>query len=292
MNTRKCQLILLLGLTAGLVTVILAPARAATDSELLDLVKAGMLNRYQSIKSFKGSVQQISRTRTPDGELRVEGKIVGAFDGCRVRVSLETTPGQEVKYEGAFDGTDTTEWLKSGLSGEPPVRVYKGLSGLTRSGFSGMLDPRGHGISKVGNNVSNLRVIGRETLNGSECIVVEDDSSTTTDYYVKSKTWVDIENGFTVPRCEVQVISRNTGGVVARQEYVTQIRNYGADTWGPAEYTLTDYGADGLTKKSTTLTYGTDFQINVPISEDSLTLKLASGLEVYDESLDAQYTIP
>jgi len=62
--------------------------------------------------------------------------------------------------------------------------------------------------------------------------------------------------------------------------------------WGPAQFTLTDYGADGLANKMTTLTYGADFQINVPISEDELTLKLPSGVSVYDEVLDATYTVP
>lgn len=55
---------------------------------------------------------------------------------------------------------------------------------------------------------------------------------------------------------------------------------------------MTEYDADGLVKKSTTLIYGKDFQINAPTSRDELTLNIPSGAGVDDEVVDATYTIP
>lgn len=103
---------------------------------------------------------------------------------------------------------------------------------------------------------------------------------------------VDVEHGFTVPRSETEVISRATGKFVSRQEYVTQVRDYGNGMWGPVQFTMTEYDADGLVKKSTTLIYGKDFQINAPTSRDELTLNIPSGAGVDDEVVDATYTIP
>lgn len=91
---------------------------------------------------------------------------------------------------------------------------------------------------------------------------------------------VDVEHGFTVPRSETVVVSRATGKFVSRQEYVTQVRDYGNGMWGPVQFTMTEYYADGVVKKSTTLIHGKDFQINVPISRDELTLNIPSGVGV------------
>lgn len=292
MNDRARTPALLLCVATGLLALVAAPARPDTDPGLLDLAKAGMLDRYQSIKSFRGSVQQVTLMRGSDGERRAEAKVTGAFDGLRLRLSVEGTVGSDVKYEGAFDGANTTEWMKSASAGLYPVRIYGGLKGLTKSAFDTVLDPRGHGIWIVGSGVTGLGVIGKEMLNGSECIVLQDDSSSTADYRVKSKTWVDAEHGFTIPRSETEVISRTTGQVVARQEYVTRIRDYGNGMWGPAQFTMTQYGADGSLTKSTTLTYGPDFQINVSIDGRDLALNVPSGVGVDNEVVGATYTLP
>jgi len=79
------------------------------------------------------------------------------------------------------------------------------------------------------------------------------------------------------------------------QEDVVALKQYGDALWVPAKFTRVVYRPDGTFEKRIIGTYDPDFQINVAISEDDLSLTVPSGMRVYDNregAPDEPYTTP
>ncbi len=79
-------------------------------------------------------------------------------------------------------------------------------------------------------------------------------------------------------------------------ETITELRAYSSGIWGPAKSTKVTYGlgVDGRHGKLSTIiaTYGKDFLINPSIDDDAYKLRVPSGTEIYDPSIDAVYQQP
>jgi hypothetical protein len=214
--------------------------------------------------------------------------LTAAFDGERVRMSGKVHTGPAADFEGAFDGETTTEWL-SASDLDPFASVYDGLDGVTDGMFSLFVDPRGiggfpAGSRDLGTGVSE-RILGREAVDGRDCVVVEFASSIS-----KVRLWVDVERGFAVRKSRLWYVRTIPylglpipGGSVLLREEAVELRPYGEGLWGPAAFTRVDYNPDGTVEKKVYGTYDPGFEINVPISADDLRVTLPSGMMVHDE---------
>jgi len=268
----------------------------------------------------------------PEGLLETETTYKLAFAGEKYRVSEKVTylrndadssvrypvkPGTKILTEAAFDGQKMTMFNPSckrarvgsiGSSVAPAIMWgehmrYKG--GIMVVGSEPTME--GHGVSRIDKFVPSryqtdkgLHVARRESLDGQECIVVEriiersfpDGRKGTSTY----EYWIDPTRGFMIPRIRVW----GEGGPLRERtlllESNTELRQYGDSLWGPAKYThvrykLDDKGGVQLDYRRV-ITYGDDFQLNVPVSDSELALKLPPGTLVHDTDLDETYTSP
>jgi hypothetical protein len=143
-------------------------------------------------------------------------------------------------------------------------------------------------------------VVGREVVNGDECIVVEFvDTRTDADgaeVAYDSRLWINPQRGFTTFKSE----SSARGGVFGEEALLADMemetREYADDLWGISrvqqeQYALDDSGRRYLQLRTIT-TFAADYALNAPVTDDMLTVTLPSGTKVYNELLDASYVVP
>jgi len=74
------------------------------------------------------------------------------------------------------------------------------------------------------------------------------------------------------------------------------LRKYGDNLWGLSEVRHEQYGLDDAGERYLNIrqifTFGKDYRLNPPVTEDMLTVDLPSGTEVFDERIDAGYVVP
>lgn len=142
------------------------------------------------------------------------------------------------------------------------------------------------------------RLIGQKTVNGIDYQQLE---GTTTPVNATgaleglslvSKLCLAPDNGFMWPEVMVLITSPRVGNDVLVQHNTTEPRMYADNLWGPGKHSEKQYSSKGEITMSTSVEYGPDFQLNVPITESELKLTLPSGTEVNDEILDEIYTTP
>jgi beta-lactamase regulating signal transducer with metallopeptidase domain/protocatechuate 3,4-dioxygenase beta subunit len=280
-----------------------SPQAWASDEELLEQVRVGMSHTYNSITSCRGSVHLV-RTRPLDEGAKLLGQrvVTVAFDGKRLRMSGKVLSGDlAANFEGAFDGKSTTEWLET-PGDELAARIYPGRDGVTSGEFSLFVDPRGIGGGGLPgpdpDTGLSREIVGREVLDGRDCIVVEYTfpiPENMAGAYMKVTQWIDVDRGFAVPKSLAWYASGSEADPILLQEQVVELKQYGNELWVPAKFTRVVYRPDGTFEKRIIGTYDPDFQINVPISEDDLRLTLPSGMRVYDNregAPDEPYTTP
>jgi len=281
----------------------MGPQASTSDEELLEQVGVGISHRYNSITSCRGSVHLV-RTRPLDEGAKLLGErvVTVAFDGKRLRMSGKVLSGDlAANFEGAFDRESTTEWLDM-PGDELAARIYPGLDGVTSGEFSLFVDPRAIGGGRFPgpdpDTGLSREIVEREVLDGRDCIVVEHTfpiPENTAGACMKVTQWVDVDRGFAVPKSLAWYASGSEADPILLQEDVVALKQYGDALWVPATFTRVVYRPDGTFEKRIIGTYGPDFQINVPISEDDLRLTLPSGMRVYDNregAPDEPYTTP
>jgi len=269
------------------VTVLLAGTASASDEELLEQVRVGMYHRYTSVTTCKGSVHLVMTRPMEGGERLFAVRVVTAtFDGQRLRMSGKVTWGQADNFEGAFDGEKTTEWVGECMSA--PL-VYDGLDGISDGEFSLFVDPRrigGWAVTSLDPRPeASANIVGREAVDGNDCVVLEYTSDViegTDGGRSRVRYWVDAERGFSVPKLLASWIPGDEAEPVLLRDQVVELRQYGDEVWGPATFIRVDYRPDGTVEKKVYGTYDPGFEINVPISEDDLTLRLPAGMAVRD----------
>ena len=278
--------VLLTGLLS--LTPLLPGMASASDEELLKLLRLGMYYRFTTITSCKGSVHLVESR--PVSESAVEKKDVSekvltvAFAGNRLRMSGKAISGGAVNYQGAFDGEKTTEVIEDSIDGGPTARITDGPTGFASGDFSVFVDPRsigGYPLQSLGPDTDgSMSIVGREVLDGDECIILEviGDAPGPSGGYVKGRVWVDLDKGCAVPKHFWWSVPASEGAPAPIRQEVVELKKYGDALWGPARYTRVDYKPDGTVEKKVIGTYDPEFKINVPISEDDLKLTLPPGL--------------
>lgn len=279
--------VLLTGLLA--LTALLPGMASESDEELLWRVKVGMFRRFTSIGTCKGSVHLVATRPVSEGATQekpfFERVQTVAFDGNRLRVSSEVISGDALSYQGAFDGEKTAELTDDATGAGPTARITDGLEGFTRGDFAIFVDPRSIGglpWKNLGPDTGgSVTLVGREALNGDNCVILEITSNPldeTDGAYTRTKVWVDLDKGFTVPKSYLWYVPSGEHAPILMREEVVELKDYGDGIWGPARYTRLVYEPDGTVEKRVTGTYDPEFKINVPISEADLRLTLPPEL--------------
>lgn len=309
-----------------------------TNQDKLPILIQGCANAVSSLEHGKGKVIVHSTYIGEDGNVtETESENDVTFFGSKFKISAHKTylenepregsdpklllaPGAVRSQQISCDGQRiillkaTEGALVGGVKMKKMDEAVISDAGVGE-GFSAVADIKrdiavvGHGVwdlAKMKNvwrfledyTMSGPRIVGRETLDGDECFVVE--VVYTAENRDDTKTvwlWIDPQKGHTVPLMRMWM----QGGILKEktlyQERTTKIRQYSDGVWGPAEGTFDEYVPNwkkgGVYKHwHCVTTYDPDFRFDLKPSDEDMSLKLPSGTRVFDENLDASYTAP
>ena len=297
---------------------------AENDEDVLAALSEGCANAVSSIRSGSGHAKTYFWTRRGDGGvLETEAENDLKFEGDRFLLrekvkylTVDPVPGKEASEPPPPTMRNTTssydlekvtileqyDTLPARATicdptrgrGRDQLNLYKVFAGILGHGV-GHLVPRPEDLPPSV-QVTSAKIVGRETINGDECIVVDvvmtvhlPDEDTVIQ---TNREWVNIDKGYAI----VRVRSWKEGNVYGVKTLVlessTTVRQYGDGVWGLDTYTLQEYNLEGEVRQNLVITYDPDFKLNVPVSDSELSLTLPSGTKVHDELIDAQYTVP
>lgn len=230
---------------------------------------------------------------------------------------IPVEPGFQEHREVASDGHSITNLVSMGQTGRYMATIGKGKSIPSSSG--GVIKdvfPAGDrnryirnislsGLGLPGNGIIDLigikknfgedsvKVVGREVVDGSTCAVVKMKLRMEKQYY---KLWVDLSRGFIISRFEFYSFNEKTGKQWLAQEMNVDIVEYAPGVWGPSKIVCTsyllDYKKEAYKHNVKTTVFDSDFRVNVPVSEEDLSLIIPDGAGVYDEASDTVFRWP
>jgi hypothetical protein len=215
------------------------------------------------------------------------------------------TPGTVQRQEIAYDGERVTSYeldrKRAEIAGPDSGagRELRTVKLMTLSPGHGVPDLPTQSCSSH-HTRSGPYVVGREVVNGDECIVVESvdtvprSDGTEVKYYFK--VWISPARGFTMCRAEASAQGGPFGEGFLLGHTEIEVRPYGDDLWGvkqvrQEEYRLDESGKSYIMMREIT-TFADDYQLNAPVTEEMLTVQLPSGTRVHNELIDAEYTVP
>ncbi|NIM06668.1 MAG: hypothetical protein GTO55_09470 [Armatimonadetes bacterium] len=292
----------------------------------ISVVLEGCRNAAESVQSGKGQVTVYSRNFSEDGSVsESDATNTVAFSGNKFKTETTSKLLKNVRWTPLPTGTalvapGTVRTEKVAYDGEKAVwylldtnQAFRGdeSTNAGRHAFSNYMHVKvvNYVLMDIG-NFGNIgpgvsreppRIVGREVLNGSECIVVEvldygptKSGGTSQNWF---RFWVDPQKGFTVPQVQVWAQGGPYQEKTLLVDLEADVRQYTDSLWGPAKVTMSGYAMGRETgeyykRYEIVTTYASDLQINVPISEEELTLTLPSGTKVTDELLEETYTVP
>jgi len=214
-------------------------------------------------------------------------------------------PGTVHKQDLAYDGEKVTSY--------EPDRQRAVIAGKDSREWGNLLQIRGvvglpgHGVPSLSTYLPMDRytrtgpyVVGREIVNGDECVVVETvDTRTDPDggevaYW--NRSWINPQRGFTASKSTAGARGGVFGEGMLLSEWELTTRSYGDGLWGMSEARTEQYGVDDSGRRYVqmrmVITYADDYQLNVPVTDEILMVELPSGTRVHDKLSDKQYTVP
>jgi hypothetical protein len=143
-------------------------------------------------------------------------------------------------------------------------------------------------------------VLGRETVNGEECVVVEVTKERVRDTGAYTHTytyWIDPARGFSLVRFEshLRAAPSEESVLMTRADIETVPCGDGLwriSSWRQDQYTISPSTGERYLNARSTVTYSDDYQLNAPVTEETLTIDLPSGTKVHNELIDSRYTVP
>ena len=326
----KKWLILVIAALVALTTLIAArgapsdgiDAVGAEEAEqLLAAVRSGCEAAASRVSTSAGQVRVNEWIWEPTGEvLETETVYDVASAGEKSKASVTTTyvanegasaglntPGTVQRWEIACDGEKVTSYYPDENRAE--VSGLDSDAGRRLRATKARLMMPGHGVPEAqleqvklppGYEWNERRLLGREVVDGEECIVYEASHTapradgTEVTYY--HRHWIDPNRGFTVSKSESGIRGGpyGEGFVLATGEAET--RQYADALWGVREVRIEEHRLDDSDKpyrmRYAVTTLADDYQLNGPVSEEMLTIQLPSGTKVYNTLIDAGYTVP
>lgn len=335
MNKRALLLVVVVALLAAVAYI--CPAgfgafTAETNQETLPTLLDGCRNAVAAIQSGQGKVTVHQRFKTDDGgDLESEASYQVVFSGDKFAFSAEdkiiknlpgapvpsdvriTEPGAVSTRRVAYDGQRVVTFMPQeneaiigdrstdrGRNSDLDYRLFASFRG------QGLVEPDNYPRAVMESRDiftrAALQIVGREIVNGDECMVVEavyngvfppnGDKATYTYWF-----WVDPTKGFTVPRIRHWI----EGGIYKEKTLIAettgQMRQYPGGVWGPAsvayrQYKLNRVSGEYYNDIQHEIAFAPDFQLNLPVEEAEFDLVLPSGTQVTNELLSETYTVP
>ena len=299
------------------------PVEEAEEQALLNAVRTGCEAAASAVQSGVGVITIHDTMWQENGARRdTEATYQLVQRGERVRVRFETrTIADEWDAPDLNEGgrvTSSASRWSLGSDGEA-ITYYEPESkratvGDRSSAFARLLESAltithapGHAIpasvfdpDEWSEWASPPHVLGRETVNGEECVVVQVTRERVLDtgtYARTYKYWIDPSRGFGLVRFEnhLREAPSEESILMARFDIDTVPCGDGLwriSCWRQDGYSISrDTGNRYLSSRST-VTYSDDYQLNAPVTEEMLTIALPSGTRVHDEGIDAHYTVP
>jgi len=308
--------------------VISAASAGETDEGILAALQEGCANAVSAIRSGSGQATVYFWSKGADGRiLETEAKDDLKFKGDQfllrenvkylrddlvsgkgpseppsptMRTAATSYDLEEVTILDQFDSLEAQARIcdPTGSRGKNSINLYKSHVAIVGHGVA-YLVPR-PGVLPSFVELASVKVAGRETINGDECIMVDvvttvhlpkpgEGTITVTD---TARKWVNPQKGYTIVRTQVWSEGSVYGAKTLVTEINTTVRQYETGVWGPEEVTYQQYDLKGEITQKMVTTYDSAFKLNVPISDGDLTLTLPSGTEVHNELIDAEYTVP
>jgi len=296
-----------------------------TAEELLEVVLVGCETAASAVSTSAGKVTVHQWYWRPSGEvLETDSVYTIVCGGDRLKIVKEVSymenqvtprepnpdfrpfgPGTVLRQQVAYDGEKVTSYdpaQRRAVIAGPDSAIGDELRSMKLAVYA-----PGHGVpdldpgsSSPGHTMSGPYVVGREVVNGDECIVVEFVATRTDAHGDEMKhykrTWINPQRGFTISKSE----GSHRGGVFGEGVLLSQLevdtRQYSDSLWGISAarhevYALDDSGRRYLQLRTIT-TFAEDYKLNAPVTEEMLAIELPSGTAVYNELIDAEYTVP
>ncbi len=299
---------------------------AENDEDVLAALSEGCANAVSAIRSGSGPLTVYFWMKRVDGVvLETEARNDLKFEGDRFLLreeveylTVDPTPGKDPSEAPPPTMRNTTssydlekvtilqqyDSLPARATicdptlgkGRNQIGLYKTFVGVVGHGVD-YLVPRLEDLPPTV-EVTSAKIVGRETINGDECIVVDVVRAThlpepDNDTIIQTdRKWVNIDKGYTTVRVRSWMEGNVYSVKTLMSEANTTVRQYGDGMWGPDTYTLQAYHPEGEVRQELVITYDPDFELNVPVSDSELSLTLPSGTEVHNELIDAHYTVP
>ena len=303
----------------GAATAGIEPVGAEEAKDLLAAVRLASDAAAARVSTSAGQVRVHEWMWKATGELlETETVYDVASAGEKFKASVTTTyltnewasagfnaPGTAHREELAYDGEKVTSY--------DPNRNWAEISGLDSDagrqlrGLKAVVMSPGHGVPRLeqvklppGYEWNERRVLGREVVDGEECIAYESshtapgsDGAEVTYYNVM---WLSPQREFTLSKSEHGIRGGRYGeGFVLAQGEV-ETRQYADGLWGVREVRMEEHRLDDSGKRYrnryAVTTLADDYRLNGPVSEEMLTIQLPSGTKVYNTLIDAGYTVP
>lgn len=144
-----------------------------------------------------------------------------------------------------------------------------------------------------------VRIVGSETIAGSDCAIVETRDSDIVDDVVlkyRSHSWICPSKGFATLKWQSWQSRGESTEEVLIGERISSVRQYEGGAWGPAEVKETAYIRDGKGGRRIDYehitSFASDCKINRPIDEADLRFVLPSGEKVLNHDTGEWYTAP
>lgn len=299
------------------------PVALDEAGDLLAAARLGWESATASVSTSAGVVTVHEWIWRDSGELLETETTYGvASKGERFKASVETryltneytprepglpvnTPGTVQRTVIGYDGERVTmhrpDVLYAEISGTDS-QVGRTLRSVKAMAISpGIAVPRFEQVLPTSDNPNpGPYLLGRQALNGEECLVVESVRTTATGNGTQAmyfRFWVAPQKGFSIVKeeCEARggAFSKE-GAVIERAEW--QTRQYGDGLWGVSRVQQEEYRVDGsgslYLSARRTASFSEDYAVNAPVTDDMLAVTLPSGTKVYDELIDAHYVVP
>ena len=296
---------------------------AEDNGSLLAAVRLGCETARSRISTRVGAISMRESFWKGDEKwLETETVYRVVSEGTKVRVTADTTyirndwtttdpggvpiaPGTVMSKQLAFDGEKVVEYWpaenRAAIAG-PESAIGSELRSITR-----IIEETFPGAPDLDMEMPAPRyttrgpaVVGREVVDGEECVVVElvhvrvnSDGQEISWYH---RYWIAPDMGFTALKAEFGYRGGRYGDGVVMVETEAEPRQYSNGLWGLSRIRARRYRLDESDTRDleieTVVTVADDYQLNAPVTDEMLTIKLPSGTKVYNELIDAEYTVP
>jgi len=299
------------------------PVEGAEAQALLDAVRTGCETARSRISTRVGAISMRESFWKGDEKwLETETVYRVASEGAKVKMTVDETyirnettttdpggvpiaPGTVMSKQLAFDGEKVVEYWpaeKRATVAGPESAIGSELRSITR-----IIEETFPGAPDLDMEMPAPRyttrgpaVVGREVVDGEECVVVElvhvrvnSDGQEISWYH---RYWIAPDMGFTALKAEDGYRGGRYGDGVVSVEIEAEARQYASGLWGVSrmwarQYRLGQSDTREL-KMETVVTVADDYQLNAPVTDDMLALRLPSGTRVKNELIDSEYTVP